>query len=37
MITKTNVCTSILGAIFVDSKEHTAILWKFTHILPKFQ
>jgi len=31
-----NVCTSILGAIFVESKEHTAIMRKFTHILPKF-
>jgi len=29
---KKNVCTSILGAIFVESKEHTAILRKFTHI-----
>jgi len=35
MTTKKNVSTSILGAIFVESKEHTAILRKFTHILPK--
>ena len=33
---KKNVCTSILGAIFVKSKQHTAILRKFAHILPKF-
>jgi len=26
----------ILGAIFVESKEHIAILQKFTYILPKF-
>jgi len=35
-MTSKKVCTLILGAIFVKSEEHTAILQKFRHILSKF-
>jgi len=36
MTSKKNVCTLILSAIFVKSKAHTAILRRYSHILPKF-